>query len=76
MMTILVTLCCFIAVMALATLSAIKRGGTVGRENGLSEARLAFRQTITASGRVLYLPARKALQTSSTLSGLPGPNQR
>jgi hypothetical protein len=52
MTTILGTAWSFMAVMALATLSAMKRGGVVGREKGLSDARLGLRQTITAEGCV------------------------
>ena len=71
MMTILGTLYRFIAVMVFATLSAMKRGGTLGRENGLSEYLLGLRQTIAALGSVQFLYTSKALQTSSSLSGVP-----
>ena len=72
MTTIFGTLCCFIAVMALATEFAMKRDGATGLANGLSVVLLGFRVTITAPGAGCP-STRKALQTSPSLYGVPAP---
>ena len=49
------TLCCFIAVMALATEFAIERGGVIGLANGLLVVLLGFRVTKYSTGCGLSL---------------------
>ena len=66
------TICCFIAVMALATEFAIERGGVIGLANGILVVLLGFRVTITAPGADCPSPI-KALQISSGFRGVPAP---
>lgn len=71
MMTILDLLWRFMAVTVLATLSARKRGGTVGREKGLSVTLLGLRHTTTAVGRGQRVQISNVLWMSFIESGVP-----